>query len=535
MSFSLSRRRLLGLAAIQSAAALGLTSVSTASANAAPRSFVPAVVIGTGYGASATALRLGQAGVSTLMLEQGRLWDQAGPDGNVFSPMLQPDHRSMWFKSRTESPLSSLLWLDVINRNIKPYPGVLDRMNYGDMSVYAGRGVGGGSLVNGGMAVTPKRDYFEEILPQVDAKRMYERYFPMANSMLGVNEVDRDWFENCDSYQYARLSRTHAERAGLKTTFVPNVYDFDYMRREERGLVPKSSLDAEVIYGNNHGKRSLDKSYLPVALGTGKVTIESLTRVRSFRQEADGTYVLSLERINELGDVVEVKEIGCRHLFMGAGSVGSTELLVRARETGALPELSDEIGQHWGTNGNVMLGRANHAWDFTGMMQSTMPALGIDNWDDPVNPVFAEIAAIPAGIETWISVYLAITRNPERGNFSYDPSRDAVRLNWSESQAQPSIDSAKALFDRINRANGTVYRHDLFGDTRAFESRFTYHPLGGCVLGKGTDEFGRVRGYRNLYVTDGSLIPGTTGVNPFMTITALAERNIERVLAEDMR
>jgi cholesterol oxidase len=151
-----------------------------------------------------------------------------------------------------------------------------------------------------------------------------------------------------------------------------------------------------------------------------------------------------------------------------------------------------------------------------------------------VHPVFAEIAPVPAGIETWASLYLAITKNPERGHFTYDPVTDSARLNWTTSQGQPSIDSAKALFDKINRANGTIYRYDLFGDTRAFENRFTYHPLGGLVLGKATDLYGRVLGYRNLYVTDGALIPGSTGVNPFVTITALAERNIERVIAEDI-
>jgi cholesterol oxidase len=89
------------------------------------------------------------------------------------------------------------------------------------------------------------------------------------------------------------------------------------------------------------------------------------------------------------------------------------------------------------------------------------------------------------------------------------------------------------VFDKINDANGTRYRSDLFGDTRKFETRFTYHPLGGVVLGEATDLYGRVDGYRNLYVLDGSLIPGSTGVNPLATITALAERNIERILAED--
>ena len=42
-----------------------------------------------------------------------------------------------------------------------------------------------------------------------------------------------------------------------------------------------------------------------------------------------------------------------------------------------------------------------------------------------------------------------------------------------------------------------------------------------------------MKGCPGLYVVDGSLIPGSVGVNPFVTITALAERNLARVIAED--
>ena len=530
----MSRRRFAGLTAFSSAAALGLTQISTARA-AAPREFVPAVVIGTGYGAAVTALRLGEAGVATTMVEMGQLWNKPGKDGNVFCSTLQPDNRSMWFGRRTKAPLDTFLWLDVVNRDLgTPYAGVLDRIDFPNMGVYVGRGVGGGSLVNGGMAPTPQRSYFEKVLPRVDANQMYRQYFPLANRMLGVNTIDPRYLEKTPVYRYARVSRRHAHQAGFRTAVIPNVYDFRYLEKEERKQVPRSALAAEVIYGNNHGKQTLDKTYLAEAVGTGKVTIRTLTRVLAIRQDRRG-YILALEQIDAWGKVLRRSELGCKHLFLGAGSIGSTELLLRARETGALPELSETIGTGWGTNGNVMTSRANHLWDPTGFLQSTIPTVAIDNWNDPVHPAFAEIAPLPVGLETWASLYLAITASRERGRLSYDSNADRAQLHWGSTQSDPSIAAARALFDKINRATGTTYRRDLFSGNREFAADFCYHPLGGCVLGKATDDYGRVRGYRNLYVTDGSLLPGSIGVNPFVTITALAERNIAKVIATDLK
>ncbi|MDX3226605.1 GMC oxidoreductase [Streptomyces sp. ME19-01-6] len=540
MTAHLTRRHILGLAALRGAAALGLTRIALSPAAAADRpaptasaEYAPAVVVGSGYGAAVAALRLGEAGVRTLVLEMGRLWNAPAADGKIYCSMTAPDRRSMWFRSRTEAPLATFLWLDVINKDITPYPGVLDRVRFPNMSVYVGRGVGGGSLVNGGIAVTPSRPYFQEVLPQVDADAMYATYFPRANRMLGTATVPSAWFESTEWYKYARVARDQAKAAGLKAVFVPNVYDFDYMRREADGTATKSALAQEVIYGNNFGKRSLDKTYLAAALGTGNVTIRTLSRARAIRRATDGTYIVTVDRLDDTGAVVGTDEVSCRSLFLGAGSLGTTELLLRARETGTLPSLSPQIGRGWGGNGNVMLGRANHIWNPTGANQSTIPVMAIDDWANAANPVFAEIAPLPAGLETWASLYLAITKNPERGTFTYDAAKDTATLNWTSAQSAPSITAAKALFDRVNSANGTIYRSDLFGDTRAFAADFCYHPLGGCVLGRATDAYGRAVGYDRLYVTDGSLIPGSIGVNPFVTITALAERTMARVLAED--
>lgn len=533
----LTRRQILGMIALQTAATAGLTRIGLQSAQAVEPAAVqtaPAIVVGSGYGGAVAALRLGQAGITTLVLEMGRLWNTAGADGKVFCSTSAPDQRSMWFKTRTEAPLATFLWLDIVNKDIGLYPGVLDRVHYDNMSVYVGRGVGGGSLVNGGMAVTPLQSYFTEQFPTVDATEMYATYFPRARTMLGVNTVDPTWFESTEWYQFTRTSRKAATTAGLKTTFVPNVYDFGYMQKEAAGTATKSALAAEVIYGNNYGKKSLDKTYLAAALGTGKVTIHTMEKVRGVTRASDGSYVLTVDRIDDTGTVVETKQYSCTYLFLGGGSLGTTELLVRARDTGTLPALNASVGAGWGTNGNTMVGRANHVWDTVGANESTMPVMGIDDWANTDNPVFAEIAPLPMGIEHWISLYLAITKNPQRASFTYDSASGTVKLGWTAAQSAVSVAMAKKLFDRINAANGTIYRYDLFGTTsKVFADDFCYHPLGGCVLGQATDNYGRVKGYSKLYITDGSLVPGSIGVNPFVTITALAERTMTRVLAED--
>ena len=550
------RRRFLGHAALQTAAAsaLGAFTLSPRDASAqsagAARRFdeqlaapvrplndlgrVPAIVIGTGYGGAVAALRLAEAGIPVTMIEMGRLWTQPASDGRVFTKTLSPDGRAMWFKSRTEAPLKTFLGLDLVNRNIPRYAGVLDRINFADMSVYVGRGVGGGSLVNGGMAVTPPRGYFETVMPQVDAADMYGRWFPLANRMLGVNHIDPAWFEKAACYRYARVSRDHAHQAGYQTVFVPSVYDFGYMAREEARQVTRSALAQEVIYGNNHGKLSLDKTYLADAVGTGRVSVYTLHEVRRIERSPEGDHVLTVREITAEGAVVREHRIACRHLFLAAGSTGTSELLVRARDTGTLPDLPRSVGEGWGHNGNVMTARTNKIWNPTGALQSTMPAMGINDWNHPTRPVFAEITPLPTGFENWVSMYLAITRNPERGRFVYDPVTDGARLEWSRVQNQRTVADAKALIDRINLQQGTQYRTDLFGGAKAFADDFCYHPLGGCVLGQATDDVGRVKGCERLYAIDSSLIPGSIGVNPFVTITALAERNMHRLLAQGL-
>ncbi|MDY6054847.1 GMC oxidoreductase [Micrococcus sp.] len=491
-------------------------------------------IIGSGYGGAVAARHLTARGVRVDLIEMGADWDAmpAKSNGKVFDKMSQPTERSMWFKDRTDMPFAYLGSMDLINRNIGRAAGVLDIEYFDQMKVYVGRGVGGGSLVNGGMAVTPGRSYFQKVLPQVDAAEMYGTYFPRANAELQVSLPPRDVLGTGEYYQFARTSARHAAKAGYDVVSVPNVYDWDYMRREQvryKGTV-RSALDQEVIFGNNHGKRSLPRTILAAARATGLVNVIPFTEVTRVVQSGTG-YTLSLKTIDFSGAVVSERTAQYDKVVLAAGSLGTTRIVARAKAQGDIPGLAanTEVGAGWGPNGNTMLARRHG--DRTNPLQSGIPALGIRAWDDSDTSVFAEIAPFPTSMELNTSVYLAITGNSRLASLRWDATRGLVNT-WTSADSAPSVAAVKAVFDRINAAvPGSSYRTDLFEEKKSFTDYFTYHPLGGMVIGKATDANGEVVGAPNMFVVDGSLVPGRIGVNPFVTITALAERNMDKLAA----
>ena len=533
----LSRRGFLGLtAAGVGSAAVGVGAwMEWGRDRSGDRKHFKAIVIGSGYGGGVSALRLGQAGVQTLVIEQGRLWDKPDEDGKRFTKMLPADTRAGWFSEVPPSLVTSFQGVtveDVVKHAPSPQPiqaGICQKVTLGAHDVFRGVAVGGGSMINAAIAAIPTPGQVTAAFPDIDPDEFVRTYIERAKSSLKISYRDMDWFEQTPCFQYARVGRRYADAAGYGVDYNGNAYSFDYLVKEAAGQVPRSSLAFEQQFGNNYGRfGSVDQTYIAEALKTGNVTLRPMTEVTSIRQESSGEYVVSTREIDRWGKELSKDEFGCEQLYLAAGVLGTNKLLLKARETGTLAHLPDEIGRGYGNNGDVMVAHNLKKDDPAGTTQSLMGMINIDGRNDPDNPVYASMFSMPLPVETYALGYYVMVDTGDRADVTYDRATDRVNIDWTEAFAAKNVDKAKAVFDKITQANGVDYRDDLFSGKVWAQN--TVHPMGGCVRGQATDNFGRVKGHKNLFVNDGSQLPGHVGCNPYMTITALAERNIEGIL-----
>lgn len=534
----LTRRKFLGATTgiVLGGAGAGAYLLSRSEDRPDSRKYYRAIVIGSGYGGGVSALRLAQAGVQTLVLERGRLWDTPDADGKRFTKMLPADTRAGWFSDVPPSIVTSFRGVSISavaahNPSAQPkQAGICEKITHGAHHVFRGTGVGGGSMVNAAIAAIPTPDQVRAAFPDIDPAEFLGTYIERAKTALRINYRNMDWFEQTPYFQYARVGRKYAGAAGYQVDYNGSAYSFDYMTREANGAVPLSALDWECQFGNNYGRDgSVDQTYIAAAVQTGKVTVQTLTEVTGIRREKSGEYVVSTRRIDRWGAEQSRDEFGCEQLYLAAGVLGTNELLLRARETGTLPDLSEEIGRGYGNNGDVMVAHNTSETDPVGTKQSLLGMINLDGRNDPDNPVYASMFSLPLPVETNALGYYVMVKTGDRSEITFDKASDSISIDWPQSHTDHLIERAKIVFDKVTQANGVDYRDDLF-EGNVFASN-TVHPLGGCVRGKATDAFGRVNGYDNLYVNDASLIPGYIGCNPFMSITALAERNIEAILA----
>lgn len=504
----------------------------------APDEHRPVMIIGSGFGGAITACRLTQAGISVTMLEKGRRWPII-PGGNTFSPYIYPDGRSTWLRNATVVPIGPPL-------PINKYAGVLEGHFFPGLRVLTGACYGGGSIVYGGLLVKPPRFLFDQVFTGTIPYDELETYYQRVADMLGISEVPDDVFQS-PSFTHFRVMEEQCAAANLKAVRIKSASDWSIVRKEINGTIPPSAIHGEAIYGVNSGaKRSLDMNYLLQAENTGLLEVKTLHQVKNIGRDAAGRYLVQVQEISVLGNIVNKKVYSCDYLFLAAGSIGTSTLLVKAKAKGLLPDLNAYVGQGWGNNGNVEVLRSGLSQP-TGMWQGGPPASAIEDYGNPIAPIFIEHPQFPLGIdklgqlylgigiESHSLLYFGIGINPTQGRFTYNHFTDNVSLSWPQhnNQQQRITNALLHTAQTLNKVNGG-YTSPLLAWPKNYLDNAVYHPLGGAVIGKACDYYGRVNNYKRLYVNDSALIPGSTAsANPSFTVAALAERNIEKIITQD--
>jgi len=147
-----------------------------------------------------------------------------------------------------------------------------------------------------------------------------------------------------------------------------------------------------------------------------------------------------------------------------------------------------------------------------------------------------------SGALTRTQTFLVMSHDDARGTLSLE--RDRLRIDWPRAGQQPAIEAANAELSAVSTALGGVFVKNPIWSTLLKHDIVTVHPLGGCVMGESADSgvvnhksqvfFGTTGNavHEGLYVCDGAIVPLALGVNPLLTISALAERSVALMAAD---
>jgi cholesterol oxidase len=504
--------------------AAGSAGLYLAGCGGEPVERVEALVIGTGFGGSIAALRLAEAGVRVTMLERGKRWELRD-DFDTFTTLSNADGRCAWM--HRESVLPGVP--NVRLRN-SPYVGLLQKIRGEQINAVCAAAVGGGSLVYSGLMLQPPRALFESVFPsEIDYTEMDTIYYPRVRAVMQPSSMPDDVLMSA-TYGSSRKFIADAEAAGLDVERIGVALNWDLVRAELSGDVPAQVINGDYLYGLNSGaKHSIDRvGYLAMAEATGLVDVRPLHQVVEVGEDPEGGYRVRVERIDERGTVLETVTLRSDLLFMAAGSMNTTKLLLRAKRDGTLANLSDRIGESWGNNGQRIQVRSGLE-ESTGANQGGPACVFIHDHDNPYGPIGMEFGPAQLGFEH--NCLISATQGvPDRlGRLVLDESGE-VTPEWDRAYDASAEMAANDTVQRIIDAAGGKR-----GSLPGLDESITFHPLGGATMGVVCDTFGRVEGHPGLYVVDSALIPGATPAgNPFWTISAVAERCMDHIIAEDL-
>lgn len=543
-----------------------------------------AIVVGSGYGGAIAASRLARA----RRADGSRLKVCLFERGEELQPGEYPD-----------DPLAAAaaMQFDLPAKRLGRESALYDFRINDELNAFVGCGLGGGSLVNANVALEPDpRVYADGAWPasfRTDVAGRLQQGFARAREMLRPAPYP------ADQPAPEKLNVLTQMGTGIGTAAVrpPINVHFGASGPNHVGVFQLPCTDCgDCVSGcNESAKNTLLMNYLPDAVNHGAQIFAGLGVRAVERDAATGMWKIWYRVLDSGAGKFDAPEnfVTTDRVFVCAGALGSTELLLRSRARGLA--LSDRVGHGFTGNGDVLafayngdpkvhpVGFAAHppadgrkvgpcitglidlrgASEFEhGMVieEGSFPAALA-----PALPAImaggAAIAAVPPGSQlgpdklarevagTLLGAYhgavdhsevlLVMSHDDAGGRLVLEDDR--LRIRW------PGL-SEEATFARVHERlaqgvvpiNAALVKNPTWTELLG-RRLITVHPLGGCPMGESAaegvvDHAGRVFAgtaganvHDGLYVCDGAVMPRALGVNPLLTISAVAERTLALV------
>lgn len=530
------------------------------------------VVIGSGYGGSILASRLARAGREVCLVERG-------------SEMLPGEYPDSIISASDDFQVHTA------HHDIGTRHALFELHVDDDINVFKGCGLGGTSLINANVAIHPDEGIFADERWPLALRADYDsikRGMVRAKAMLGSNPYPQ---QRVPLKKTAMLERM-AEGLG-KPFHLPSInVTFEAGENAAGVHQPACTGCGDCVTGCNVGaKNTLLMNYLPDAKRWGAEIYTGID-VRWVERSGDAWAVryhlldagrgrFGEDEMTVTGDIV----------IVSGGTLGSTEILLRSKQKG-LP-VSPRVGSSFSGNGDVLAwafdcdepvngigwghedahegrdpvgpcitgvidGRDGVPLDegiivqegaIPGALAHLMPmglAIAAKDPDDPAprlqrlkQAARALVGGSYRGPLHSTQTFLVMGNEPTSGTM--DLEDDRLRIRWSGVGRSPMFERIdETLEAAAESVGGTHIPNPLWHDLQK-QPLVTVHPLGGCPMGDtaedgAVDHMGRVFSgptgadvHEGLHVCDGAVVPRSLGVNPLLTISALAERTAAQI------
>lgn len=505
-------------------------------------------------------MRLTEKGYSVLVLEKGKRFGEEG-----FA-------RSNW-------QFWKFLWLPALRAH-----GILQVSILKGVMVLHGAGVGGGSLGYANVLEIPTDETFATPAWNQNIKwgEVLRPHYEMAKKMLGAARNPKLWKADHILRQMAdEICMGHTFRAtevgayfGEAGLTVPD----PYFGGEGPARAGCNHCGGCMVGCRYNAKNTLPKNYLYFAEKNGaevKAEVE-VVDVRPLTTLGNARYEVTYQSSTSL--FKRKHAVYTKNVIFSAGVMGTMKLLLNLRDMkGSLPRLSRRLGHMVRTNSEALLGSLARSSDIN--YSEGVAISSIYNQDnitriEPVRyPDGSSLMRFLAGplIDTDVSVPVRLLKFLGWAlTHPLDFAKALVLPGWAHNVTILLVmqHADNRMRFRIGRSGFTLFRRGLIAEkepgyeihaqvkgshelTREFAKRTngvalgslgenllglptTAHILGGAPIGRNSEEgvvnqrF-EVHNYPGLYIIDGSVMPANPGVNPALTITALAEYAMSKI------